>query len=58
MNGLDQREGESGRGGGVCVEGLERSARCDTGSLVSGSVGEESSEKIFILNICKKRHFF
>ena len=46
MNGLDKR-GERARGG-VCVEGLERSARSvryRTGSLVSGSVGEESRIK-------------
>ena len=55
MNGLDKR----GERAGVCVCGRVR-AVCQVGaiigSLVSGSVGEESSEKI--LNICKKRHFF
>ena len=38
----------------MCVEGLERSARSvryRTGSLVSGSVGEESSEKILVSSI-------
>ena len=57
MNGLDKRGGESGRAGGVCGR-VRAVCQVDaiTGSLVSGSVGEESSEKIF-LNIYKKKSF-